>query len=97
MSTVEQVTSAGCTGGLQQICGQRESFQGFAKVWFSDFSGYWRTWFSSDFGEIVLAGRASFSLRIYEFDKVTKHKFVSYVYWRFIFDLVVSIAIFFSQ
>jgi hypothetical protein len=38
------------------------------------FSGYWRTRLSSYFGEIVLAGRVGFSLRISEIDKVTEHK-----------------------
>jgi hypothetical protein len=54
----------------------RGNFQGFVEVWFSDFSGYWRTRLSSsDFGGFVLAGRAGFSLRISEIDKVTEQKF----------------------
>jgi hypothetical protein len=53
----------------------RGNFQGFVEVWFSDILCYWRTRLSSDFGEIVLAGRVGFSLKISKFDKVTKHKF----------------------
>jgi hypothetical protein len=41
----------------------RGNFQGFVEVWFADFSGYWRTRLSSDFGEFVLAGRAGFALK----------------------------------
>jgi hypothetical protein len=49
----------------------RRNFQGFAKVWFSDFSGFWKTRLSSYFGEIVLVGRVGFALGIFEIDKVT--------------------------
>ena len=58
----------------------RINFQGFVEDWFFNFSGYWRTRLSSNFGEIVLAGRAGFALRISEIDKVIEQKFVSHVY-----------------
>jgi hypothetical protein len=51
---------------------------------------------SSDFGEIVLVGRDSFSLIISEFDKVIENKFVSHMCC-FISGIVVSSTIFFSQ
>jgi hypothetical protein len=75
MSTTVQVTSAGRTGGLQQICKL-----GFVPSILLIFCGFGRTRLSSDFGEFVLVGRVGFSLRISEIDKVTEHKFcVSYV------------------
>jgi hypothetical protein len=44
------------------------------------FHGFGRTRLSSHFGEFLLVGRASFSLRIFEIDKIIEQKLcVSYV------------------
>jgi hypothetical protein len=55
------------------------NFQGFVEVLFSNIFCYWRKRLSSYFGGFVLARRAGFSLRIYEINKVTEHKFVSHI------------------
>jgi hypothetical protein len=58
----------------------KNNFERFVEVWFSYFFGFWRTRLFAYFGEIVLAGRASFALRISEIEKITEHKIcVSYV------------------
>jgi hypothetical protein len=70
-----KVTSTCHTGGLLQICKL-----GFVPSILMIFYGFGRTNLSSNFGEFVLAERVSFSLIIYEIDKVTEHRiFVSYV------------------
>jgi hypothetical protein len=59
----------------------RGNFQGFVEVWFSDFSGYWRTRLSSYFGEIVLVGRVGFfSSEFMKLTRLQEQKFVSHVY-----------------
>jgi hypothetical protein len=62
--------SVGRTGGLQQICKL-----GFVSSILLIFCGFGRTRLSSNFGGFVLAGRASFSLGISKFNKVTEQKF----------------------
>jgi hypothetical protein len=53
----------------------KETSRDLLRFGFPIFSGFWRTRLSSDFGEIVLAGRVGFALKISEINKVTKHKF----------------------
>jgi hypothetical protein len=52
----------------------RGDFQNIVEVWFSYLYNHWRTRLSSDFGDIALAGRASFALRISDVNKITKLK-----------------------
>jgi hypothetical protein len=72
-----------------------ETSKDLMRFGFLIFCSLGRTRLSSDFGEIVLVERVGFSLRISEFDKVTKYKFVSHM-CLFISDIVVYAAIFFS-
>jgi len=74
------VTSTGCIGGLQYICGNRKFPGILLKFGFLIFCVIRRKRLSSNIGGFVLVGRVVFSLRIYEFYKVIEHKFVSHLY-----------------
>jgi hypothetical protein len=58
---------------LSRFAGKRIS-EYFAEFGFADFSGYWKTRLSSDFGEFVWARKAGFSLRIFEIGKSYRAK-----------------------